>query len=104
MKRRMLKRFVKYSTPRWIVLLIDVYIVGNTFLLAYLIRFNFNFNFNVSKLIFQEPLVIIAALISFYVVGSYKGIIRHTGLRDAIKVTSASFFDVGIFSCFCFNK
>ncbi|MDX1828799.1 MAG: nucleoside-diphosphate sugar epimerase/dehydratase [Lutibacter sp.] len=91
MKRRMLKRFVKYSTPRWIVLLIDVYIVGNTFLLAYLIRFNFNFNFNVSKLIFQEPLVIIAALISFYVVGSYKGIIRHTGLRDAIKVTSASF-------------
>jgi FlaA1/EpsC-like NDP-sugar epimerase len=91
MKRRMLKRFVKYSTPRWIVLLIDIYIVTNTFILAYLIRFNFNFNFNVSKLIYQEPLVIIVALISFYIIGSYKGIIRHTGLRDAIKVTLASF-------------
>lgn len=100
MKKRMLKKIIKYNTPRWIVLLIDIYIVANTFILAYLIRFNFNFNFNVSKLVYQEPLVILAALISFYLIGSYKGIIRHTGFRDAIKVTLASMLMLMFLSVF----
>jgi len=86
-----LKKIVKKTTPRWLVLLIDIYIVTNTFVLAYLVRFNFDVNFDRSQLIYQLPVVVIFSLISFYLVGSYKGIIRHTGLIDAFNVAIASF-------------
>jgi len=84
-------KIIKKNIPRWFVLLIDIYIVSNTFILAYLIRFNFNFGFDKSKLLVQIPIVIFASLIAFLVVGSYKGIIRHTGIKDSINVTFASF-------------
>jgi FlaA1/EpsC-like NDP-sugar epimerase len=86
-----LKRILKYTSPRWLVLLIDLYIVLNTFLLAYFIRFNFSFNFDVAQLFVQLPVVFIAALLAFLLTGSYKGIIRYTGTRDAFNVTIAAF-------------
>jgi len=102
MKKKILRKFIKYSTPRWLVLIIDTYIIINTFILAYLVRFNFNFNFNISKLVYQVPCVIVAALISFYLVGSYKGIIRHTGIRDAKKVSLASLLMITFLGGFVF--
>lgn len=87
---------IKNSLPRWIVLLIDLYIVANMFILAYFIRFNFMLSFDISKLIFQIPIVLGAALIGFLFIGSYKGIIRHTGLKDAINISLASLIMLGI--------
>ncbi|MDF1516499.1 MAG: nucleoside-diphosphate sugar epimerase/dehydratase [Lutibacter sp.] len=87
---------INNSVPRWIVLLIDLYIVANTFILAYFIQFNFMLSFDTSKLIFQIPIVLGAALIGFLLIGSYKGIIRHTGLKDSINVSLASFIMMGI--------
>lgn len=84
------KKIIKNNIPRWFVLLIDIYIVVNTFILSYLIRFNFSFSFDTSKLIVQLPIVAITALLSFLVIGSYKGIIRHSGVKDAVNVTFAS--------------
>lgn len=88
--KRLLKRLIKRNTPRWIVLIIDCYIVINMFIVAYLVRFNFNFNFDKSQLIYQLPIVLITSLIAFLLTGSYKGIIRHTGTRDAINVSISS--------------
>ncbi|MBT8318243.1 MAG: polysaccharide biosynthesis protein [Lutibacter sp.] len=88
---RLFKKIARRNIPRWIVLLIDIYIVINTFVLSYLIRFNFSFTFDTSKLLLQIPLVIVAALIAFVLVGSYKGIIRHTGFKDSMNVSIASF-------------
>ena len=90
------KKIVKRNIPRWIVLLIDIYIVANTFVVSYFIRFNFSLDFDASKLVFQLPLVIIASLIAFLLIGSYKGIIRHTGIRDALNVFLASFVILAI--------
>lgn len=87
---------INNNVPRWIVLLIDLYIVANTFILAYLIRFNFMLSFDTSKLLFQIPIVLGAALIGFLLIGSYKGIVRHTGLKDAINISLASFIMLGI--------
>ena len=87
----LLKKIIKNNTPRWFVLFIDIYIVINTFIISYLVRFNFSFSFDTSKLLVQLPLVATMALFSFLVVGSYKGIIRHSGIKDAINVTFASF-------------
>lgn len=72
------------------VLIIDLYIIANTFVIAYFIRFNFQFRFNAYELLFQLPFVILSGLVSFLIVGSYKGIIRRTGIRDAFNVFLAS--------------
>lgn len=90
MLKSTVKRIIKSNTPRWIVLLIDLYIVCNTFIIAYLVRFNFNFDFDTSKLSVQLPIILILSLISFLVVGSYKGIVRHTGFRDSLNIVFAA--------------
>jgi len=81
---------VKHNAPRWLVLAIDIYIVSNTFILAYIIRFNFQLDFDMSMLATQLPVVILIAFISFLSVGSYRGIIRYTGFRDAMSVSAAN--------------
>lgn len=90
----MFKKYFQHITsknaPKWLVLAIDIYIVINTFILAYLIRFNFQLNFDLAKFSMQLPLIALVALLSFLIVGSYKGIVRHTGVRDAINIFVAN--------------
>tara|TARA_R110001583_G_scaffold41751_4_gene132650 strand:+ start:3924 stop:5822 length:1899 start_codon:yes stop_codon:yes gene_type:complete len=90
MLKKITKKIIKNNAPRWMVLAIDMYIVTNTFILAYIIRFNFQLDFDTSKLLIELPVVILIALISFLLVGSYKGIIRYTGVRDAINISVAN--------------
>ena len=85
MTRSFLKNRTSY-TSRWIVLLIDISISLQAFFLAYLIRFNFTLNFGQFDFIGNLPLVALVSLISFILVGSFKGIVRHTGIKDAIQV------------------
>ena len=80
-----LKTLDKYAS-RWLALGIDVILVCFSFLLSYIIRFNITFNFNTDQLILQVPVIIVVALSSFLMVGSYKGIVRHTGTKDAFNV------------------
>ncbi|PHO00187.1 polysaccharide biosynthesis protein, partial [Rhodobacteraceae bacterium 4F10] len=80
-----LKAFDKYAS-RWLVLIIDIVLVCISFILAYTVRFNASLNFNVNNLYIQLPFIATIALISFIIVGSYKGIVRHTGTRDAFNV------------------
>jgi FlaA1/EpsC-like NDP-sugar epimerase len=80
-----LKNLNKYAS-KWLVLCIDVFLVCFSFILAYSIRFNISFDFNTNSLLFQIPLIIVISLGSFLAVGSYKGIIRHTGTKDAFNV------------------
>ena len=88
-----LKALNKYAS-KWMVLCIDILLICFSFIIAYAIRFNISLNFDVSNLKEQLPVVIITSLISFLFVGSYKGIIRHTGTKDAFNI----FFGVTIFS------
>ena len=84
-----LKTLNKYAS-RWLVLGIDVLLVCLSFLLAYIIRFNITFNFNTEQLILQVPVIIIVAFSSFLMVGSYKGIVRHTGTKELPTRATAS--------------
>ncbi len=86
-----LQKIVTYSSPRWVVLLIDIFLVINSFILSYLIRFNFEFKFGSHDIHYQIPLIAFLAFISFLITGSYKGIIRHTGIKDAENVSIATF-------------
>ncbi|WP_299666371.1 nucleoside-diphosphate sugar epimerase/dehydratase [uncultured Polaribacter sp.] len=90
-----LKALNKYAS-KWFVLGIDIILICFAFIIAYAIRFNISLDFDISSLKEQLPIVIIISLISFLLVGSYKGIIRHTGTKDVFNV----FFGVTIFSVF----
>ena len=86
MIRSYLLNYAQKNISRSLVLCIDIFLVIQTFFLSYFIRFNFSLNFDIEQLFKQIPFVIILALTSFLIAGSYKGIIRHTGLKDALNV------------------
>jgi FlaA1/EpsC-like NDP-sugar epimerase len=74
---------------KWLVLAIDVLVVAISFTLSYLIRFNLSLNFDVDQLLVQLPIVMVISAISFLMVGSFKGVIRHTGIRDVYNLFNA---------------
>ena len=88
-----LKTLNRYAS-RWLVLGVDLFLVCFSFIISYAIRFNISFDFNTEDFYFQLPFVFLIALGSFLSVGSYKGIIRHTGTKDAFNV----FLGITIFS------
>jgi FlaA1/EpsC-like NDP-sugar epimerase len=73
----------KYAS-KWLVLAIDSAIVIFSFGMSYLVRFNFTLNFDLKQFLFQLPFVLIVAAISFFVFGSFKSVIRHTGFTDVM--------------------
>ena len=81
-------RAQKY-TSKWIVLAIDLILVAITFILSYLIRFNLTLDFDIGKLVMQLPVIILISLVAFFITGSYKGVVRHTGVRDVYNIFNA---------------
>ncbi|GGX26983.1 polysaccharide biosynthesis protein [Aquimarina muelleri] len=71
---------------KWLILFIDVLITIFNFLLAYIIRFGIGLNFESTNLVYQLPIVAVLATLSFLLIGSYKGVVRHTGMRDAYNL------------------
>jgi len=89
MIRNYLTNSVNRYASKWLVLAIDMITVVLAFVLSYFIRFNLSWNFDVDKLIIQLPLVILISVLAFLVTGSFKGVIRHTGVRDVYNLFNA---------------
>ncbi|UOY06104.1 polysaccharide biosynthesis protein [Muricauda sp. SCSIO 64092] len=87
-KNYMTNTVFRYAS-KWLVLGIDLIIVGLSFALSYFVRFNLTLNFDVDKLLIQLPLVLVFALMSFIFTKSYKGVVRHTGVRDVYNLFNA---------------
>jgi len=90
MLRKKLQKLLDTHASKWLVLVIDIGLALVSFIGAYFIRFNATFDFDTSRLKVQLPIVLVVSIISFLVAGSYKGIIRHTGIRDAFNVFVAT--------------
>ncbi len=71
---------------KWLVLFIDVSITIFNFCLAYVIRFGIALDFDVSNMLYQIPVIAALSSLSFLLIGSYKGVVRHTGMRDAYNL------------------
>jgi FlaA1/EpsC-like NDP-sugar epimerase len=56
------------------------------FIGAYAIRFNRSLDFDVANLKLQLPIIILTSLASFLFVGSYKGMVGHSSIKDAFNV------------------
>ncbi|NQZ45269.1 MAG: polysaccharide biosynthesis protein [Flavobacteriaceae bacterium] len=87
-KKYLLRNSHRYAS-KWLVLAIDTLIIGCSFVLSYIIRFNLSFNFDVSKLLMQLPAIMVLAAIAFMITESNKGFIRHTGIKDVYNVFNA---------------
>ncbi len=89
----MIQNYISHSANRyaskWLVLAIDVISACIAFFLSYFIRFNLSFKFDVDKLYIQLPVVALISLVAFLIVGSYKGVVRHTGVRDVYNIFNA---------------
>lgn len=89
----MIKKYLfdnnRHYASKWTVLFIDLCIVSVSFVLAYFIRFNLSFNFDVQRLWVQLPIVVSLFLGAFLISGSYKGVVRHTGMKDVYSIFNA---------------
>lgn len=80
--------FSKKYAPRWIVLIIDIFICTASIIIAYLLRFNFEIpeNEKVGELTQIVQLVVGVRFVSFLIFRTFAGIIRYTGLNDARRI------------------
>lgn len=87
-KNYLLNNAHRYAS-KWLVLGIDIFLICFSFVLSYFIRFNLTLNFDTDRLLLQLPLVAIIAAAAFLVTGSYKGVVRHTGVQDVYNIFNA---------------
>ena len=79
--------FSKRYLSRWLILFFDMFIVTLTYLIAYILRFNFNLIEVKLFLDIKELLVILPVfLLSFRLVKSYFGILRHSTIEDLARI------------------
>ncbi|MFD2562431.1 polysaccharide biosynthesis protein [Aquimarina rubra] len=71
---------------KWVVLSIDIAITIFNFFLAYVVRFGITLDFDTTNFLYQIPVMTALAAVSFLMIGSHKGVIRHTGMRDAYNL------------------
>ncbi len=96
-KRYIIKNSHKHAS-KWLVLGIDVAVVVFNFLLAYIIRFGITFDIAGTDFVNQLPVVVGFAIVSFLWIGSYKGIVRQTGFKDAYNLFLSVSVMLGMFS------
>ena len=91
MLRRLINSYSSQFLSRWIVLAFDAFVTGGAFLISYLIRFNFSYiAINPYDVELQLGMVVTAYVFGFLLMQSFSGIIRHTGVIDAVKIFKAS--------------
>ena len=88
--------------PRWIIFLIDIFLCNLSLIFAYLIGHNLNPEL-ISIKELGSNLIVISAInaIIFYAFKTYAGIVRYTGVQDAMRVSLsllASFVIVALLS------
>jgi len=84
---RIIQRFANRFVSRWLVLTIDLLLVFCCYLLALLTRLNFSLDEFAAQFTMGQALwVTTAYCIGFLIVQSFSGVVRHTGLHDALKV------------------
>ncbi len=82
---------IKYL-PRWMVVLLDTFIVCTSIVLSYLVIKSTNLPFYDFLSIWQQGLIIlIVNVLFFFIYGTYSGLIRHSTNVDILKITIASF-------------
>lgn len=85
--------------PRWVIVLIDCAFILFSTLLGFLLRFNFSASDLVANHFKQGILIYTSCgLLAILATGSYRGIIRYTGLQDGVRIFFMLLLNVGLVS------
>lgn len=85
----MLTRFIRNLKilPRWVIIVLDLAIISCSVFLGYLLRFNFSLtDLQVNNVYSGMLLYTTMAFLAILLTGSYKGIIRYTGIQDGVRI------------------
>lgn len=87
----MLRKLILRNTDRflshWLVLIFDLMIILVTFQASVFLRYNFEYTHIPPGMIYYKlPLIMAAYLIGFMISKSHIGVIRHTGISDAVAI------------------
>jgi FlaA1/EpsC-like NDP-sugar epimerase len=89
---KLLNSFNDKFVSKWLILTMDIFIAGFSFLFSTTFRFNFDLTYlNPSLFKYHLLCVIVIRVVIFIILGSYKGIIRHSSLEDIKVLFKASF-------------
>src|SRR6185369_13860236 len=72
--------------PRWLVFLLDLFLVCFCLFLSRLLKLNFNWEKIDNGLKFMLVAVLGINAVLFYIFKSYKGIVRYTNLEDTSRL------------------
>ena len=73
--------------PRWVIIALDLTIVGFSCFIGYLLRFNFSIKDIIHNNFLEGiGLYIICGFVAILATNSYKGIIRYTGIQDGARL------------------
>lgn len=90
--------FSKLNIPRWLILLIDVFICAFSVVLAYMLRFNFDLpEKDAHALPMVLAYVVSIRAITFIVAKTYTGIIQYTSTGDAIRIVIVTVIGTSFF-------
>lgn len=103
-------RLDRKSTPRWLIVVIDITIVFLAAIIAYLLRFNFEIpEWELGPMPWVVSIIVGVRLISFFIGKTYSGILRYTSTHDVSKLvivmTGGSLFFVliNLMTYYAFN-
>ena len=81
-----LKRHLYRDHPRWIILIIDMFIVFVSYVLSIYVLYDLKGFADVSMML-KKLIIILFVYFTFFVSNStFKGIVRQTGIQDVIKI------------------
>lgn len=85
--------------PRWVIILIDLFIILTSAFLAYLLRFNFIVP-DLERNSIQSGVIVYTGcgLLAILLSGSYRGIIRYTGIQDGVRIFYMLIINLGLVS------
>jgi len=86
--------------PRWVIIFLDSIVLIAAASLGYLLRFNFNFD-EIGEFhpIQGVSILVIFGISSSIITRSYSGIVRYTGIDDAVRIIYTSLLNLGL-ACF----
>src|SRR5690606_35068351 len=86
-----LRRYFRKDSPRWVILIIDLLIVLFSYYLTNFVIGSFKGSFEIGLMVKKSIFVVSVYCLSFLYFKTYRGIVRQTGFRDAMRLFLAVF-------------
>jgi len=89
------------NKPRWVILLLDMMIVVVAFLASYVLIFKHRGGVEIGALQIQLFIVSAIYLICFFILGTFKGVVHKTGIRELQRIVLAIMLAYFLSVVFC---